>query len=143
MWNAEFPENVRITVGQSLRKLRKARGLTLEDVASLAQCSFGYISQIELGRRGRMSVVTLLDICEALGTELSAVLNTVSSTLPAHRRDINKLIVMTRLLEEAKRAAPSTVKRARSRPDAKIRAEKLRAKLERMTPKAGNGRVRV
>ena len=58
-------EGLRRALGQQIRQLRLARGLTLEEVASRSGCSLGSLSQLERGL-GNPSFATLVRISHAL-----------------------------------------------------------------------------
>lgn len=53
--------------GTKLRELRKLMGDDLKGFAARAGITFQYLSQIELGRRRRVSPPTFVRICNALG----------------------------------------------------------------------------
>lgn len=57
-------------LGEEIRNLRKAKGLTLGDFAELTGLSIGFISQIERGQN-RPSVTALFKISRALGVSVS------------------------------------------------------------------------
>lgn len=57
-------------IGAKIRKLRKAAGLTLEELASRSELTKGFLSQLERNRTSP-SISTLEDILEALGTNLA------------------------------------------------------------------------
>lgn len=60
-------QRVTLSMGQWLRKNRMARGYTLEEVAAAIGRNFRYVSDVELGRRGRnMQPVIGLLWCEYL-----------------------------------------------------------------------------
>jgi transcriptional regulator with XRE-family HTH domain len=57
-------------VGGNVRRLRKARGITQEQLAFEAGLDLTYIGGIERGRRNP-SVLVLARIADALGTEMT------------------------------------------------------------------------
>ncbi len=59
-------------VGPSLRRIRKSKGLLLTAVAKEAGVSKGFLSLAESGRT-RVSVPTLLRICDALGVTIGSL----------------------------------------------------------------------
>jgi len=61
-----------VEVGQQLRSLRKARGLTLQQLAGLTELSRTYISQIETGT-ANPSVATLKKLADVLGVSVGAL----------------------------------------------------------------------
>jgi transcriptional regulator with XRE-family HTH domain len=82
---------LRQVIGNVFRRLRRERGITLRELAELAQVSVPYLSEIERGRKEPSSEI-LAAICRALGLELSDLLAEVQfdlavaarSTLPIH-----------------------------------------------------------
>jgi transcriptional regulator with XRE-family HTH domain len=67
--------NWRAIVGDNVRRLRKQRGLTQEQLAFEARLDLTYIGGIERGRRNP-SVLVLARIADALDTELVELLQT-------------------------------------------------------------------
>ncbi|MET7938292.1 helix-turn-helix transcriptional regulator [Streptomyces sp. NPDC005322] len=59
--------------GMHLRRLREARGLTLEELATRSEMSFRGVVYIEHGRRNP-SLTTLLNLARGLQAEPSALL---------------------------------------------------------------------
>jgi len=57
-------------IGVKIKKLRKQKGLTLEELASRCELTKGFLSQMERNLTSP-SIATLDDILEALGTTLS------------------------------------------------------------------------
>ena len=53
------------TIGEEIRRLRLARGLTLAAVAKQLRVSVSYLSDVELGRRGALA--RLYSLAEVLG----------------------------------------------------------------------------
>ncbi|HVV81782.1 MAG TPA: helix-turn-helix transcriptional regulator [Kofleriaceae bacterium] len=70
---------VALTAGR-LRTLRRARGMTQEDVASAAGLSGKYVSEIE-NARTNASIGTVARIAAALGVSLSAFFNDGDQTV--------------------------------------------------------------
>ena len=60
------PRDSGVEIGAEIRDLRKARGLTLEDVAGRIGRSVGYVSQVERGL-STVTIPTLKSIAEVLG----------------------------------------------------------------------------
>jgi transcriptional regulator with XRE-family HTH domain len=62
----------RRTVGANVRRLRKDRGLTQEDLAGVAELDVSYVRGIEAGRRNPslMVMVALADALDAKPTDL-------------------------------------------------------------------------
>jgi len=72
-----------VQVGSRIRALRRARGLTLEELGALCELSHPFLSQLERGR-ARPSMVSLEKIARALGSsqlELLAGGDDTGSTL--------------------------------------------------------------
>ncbi|MBZ9650330.1 helix-turn-helix domain-containing protein [Sphingobium sp. 3R8] len=61
-----------IVLGQEIRRLRKERLLSQNELADRASLSRNFISLVERGERS-ISVMTILDIAEALGVEPAAL----------------------------------------------------------------------
>ncbi|MBB1489530.1 helix-turn-helix domain-containing protein [Oceanospirillum sediminis] len=61
-------ENLRI--GSQIRDLRKAKGVTLAEIAESIQRSVGYISQVERGVSS-LPIPVLQSICDVLGVQIS------------------------------------------------------------------------
>ena len=68
-----------ITMGQSLRALRKASNLTLDELASRVQLSQPFLSQVETGK-ALPSLLTLHRLAQALGTTAYELLGPDAST---------------------------------------------------------------
>lgn len=64
---------VRVQFGQRLREERRARGLTLEDVAELSDMNWSYIAQVERGTRN-ISIDNMAALAEALGVAVKDLL---------------------------------------------------------------------
>jgi transcriptional regulator with XRE-family HTH domain len=64
---------LRTTIGDVLRRTRRAQGRTLADVAEQAKVSLPYLSELERGLKEGSSEV-LAAICDALDIELSHLL---------------------------------------------------------------------
>ena len=61
-------------IGQKIRRLRVRLGLTQEELAARTELTKGFISQLENDITSP-SIATLIDILEALGTDISAFFN--------------------------------------------------------------------
>lgn len=59
-----------MVIGQKLKELRIAKGLTQEELAGRAELSKGFISQLERDLTSP-SIATLVDILQCLGTNLN------------------------------------------------------------------------
>ena len=71
---------LRRVIGDALRARRQGQHRTLREVATAANVSLGYLSEIERGQKEASSEL-LAAICEALGARLSELLGEVSDTL--------------------------------------------------------------
>ena len=67
-------ETGRPEIGRKLRRLRVKLGLTQEELAARTELTKGFISQLENDITSP-SIATLIDILEALGTDISAFFN--------------------------------------------------------------------
>jgi transcriptional regulator with XRE-family HTH domain len=67
-------EDVRISFGVHLRKLRLSKGLTQEKLADRAGMHFTYVGQIERGKRNP-SLINLHKLAKALGVNGGQLLN--------------------------------------------------------------------
>jgi transcriptional regulator with XRE-family HTH domain len=76
-WNTDAEQRL----GQALRAARKSRGMTLTQVATAAQLSQPFLSQLELGR-ARPSMRSLHRIALALGTTQQALLAAAATPEP-------------------------------------------------------------
>ena len=63
------------SVGQRIRRLRKLRGLTIEELAGLTQSSMGYISELENNPKRSPSLKKLRAFAEALEVDEGALLD--------------------------------------------------------------------
>lgn len=64
---------MRDVLGETLREVRRASGLTLRDLSAAARVSLGYLSEIERGQKEASSEL-LNAICVALGISLPRLL---------------------------------------------------------------------
>ena len=67
------------SVGQRIRRLRKLRGLTIEQLAGLTQSSMGYISELETNPKRSPSLKKLRAFAEALEVDEGALLDGAKS----------------------------------------------------------------
>lgn len=75
-----------VRVGARVRQLRRARRLTLERLADLAELDATYLGQIERGR-GNATIRVLGQIATALDVDVAALMDPhTSATEPALRR---------------------------------------------------------
>jgi transcriptional regulator with XRE-family HTH domain len=59
-----------LDIGETVRRLRKERGMTQQDLAQKAHISRATLSKLENGHIAQISIVTLNDILNHLGHEL-------------------------------------------------------------------------
>ncbi|WP_299848297.1 cupin domain-containing protein [uncultured Roseovarius sp.] len=78
------PERALVQLGDDLRGLRRAQGLTLEDLATASGKSVSFISKIERGQ-ARPSVTTLQELAGALGVPVGWFFET-DGPVPADER---------------------------------------------------------
>jgi transcriptional regulator with XRE-family HTH domain len=69
---------LRSYLGAELRRLRLSKSMSLRDVASSANISLGYVSEVERGLKEPSSEI-LFSMCRALDVPMSSVLLEVSS----------------------------------------------------------------
>ena len=60
---------MRRLVGRNFARLRRAKGLTQEEVAARSGFTQGYLSDLEAGRRNP-TIVSLFELAQALGVEV-------------------------------------------------------------------------
>ncbi|WP_328989892.1 helix-turn-helix domain-containing protein [Kribbella sp. NBC_01245] len=75
---------LRQVIGNVFRRIRLERGITLRELAELAQVSVPYLSEIERGRKEPSSEI-LAAICRALELDLTDLLDEVQFDLAAFR----------------------------------------------------------
>ncbi|UNU23973.1 helix-turn-helix domain-containing protein [Microcoleus vaginatus] len=67
-------KNIKLKIfGEQVRKLRKARGLSQEELAELAELHRNYIGGIERGERN-VALLNMVRLAKALGVSLSELL---------------------------------------------------------------------
>lgn len=69
-------------MGETLRELRMAAGMTLREVSMASMVSLGYLSEIERGHKEASSEV-LFSIASALDVSLSDLMISISGKLAA------------------------------------------------------------
>lgn len=89
------------SVGARLRSLRRSRRITLREIASRADLSESFLSQLERGQTGA-TIQSLQRISEALGVEVSDLFTTDTATRPrVIRRDGREVVAWGRLGRKA------------------------------------------
>jgi transcriptional regulator with XRE-family HTH domain len=81
--------DMRVLVGENVRRTRKLRGLTQEQFAERSGFSQQYLSSLENGRRNP-SVITLYEIAVALGVQPGDLLRPRSGRSESKRRRASK-----------------------------------------------------
>ena len=104
---------LRQVIGNVFRRLRHERGITLRELAELAQVSVPYLSEIERGRKEPSSEI-LAAICRALDLDLSDLLSEVQFDLATAVRST----LPVRLQTAAIRVEQSSPQRITSSPQA-------------------------
>lgn len=78
-----MPVSASTPLGELLRRARKARGLTLEELAALAGVSRSYLHRLEAGAAARPSLGVLEGVSRALGVDYAALARVAGHHLPA------------------------------------------------------------
>ena len=74
---------LREMLGETLRELRTAEGMTLREVSAAARVSLGYLSEVERGQKEASSEL-LNAISGALDVQLSELMRHVAARVAAH-----------------------------------------------------------
>ncbi|WXR61820.1 cupin domain-containing protein [Peptostreptococcaceae bacterium AGR-M142] len=77
---------VSLQIGAKLKRLRILNGLTQEEIASRCDLTKGFISKIERDLTSP-SIATLMDILEALGTDLKSFFNESEDEKVVYKKD--------------------------------------------------------
>ncbi|PUZ28696.1 XRE family transcriptional regulator [Chitinophaga parva] len=72
-------EDILIQISQRIKDLRKEKGITVQELATMAEVSKGLISQIE-NSRTIPSLTVLIDIVKALETDLNVFFRDISTS---------------------------------------------------------------
>lgn len=91
-------------IGKRVRDLRKARKLTLQDVADSAGLAKSYVWEIENGRQINPSISTLVSLTKALGTSLDALVGLDTYMAPQLRPEAMQIAVQIDRLLRSKPA---------------------------------------
>lgn len=93
-------------IGQSLRRLRKEKGFTLEELAERAEMSVSYLSHIERGTR-KAPLGELESLAEVLGANLYTLFARPSSVHNAKEKpstyDVKITTILKKLTEKEKK----------------------------------------
>jgi transcriptional regulator with XRE-family HTH domain len=98
-------------IGERLRELRRARGLTVTDVADLIGASHASVSRWETGRQVLPSYEALVTWVEALGGRAHLILMPDATPLPS---DPAYLALVDELLTQLPRLTPARVETLRA-----------------------------
>lgn len=69
------PTNQEVRIGSKLRAARKANGFTLDQLASVAGLSKGFLSRVERDETS-LSVASLITLCEVMSVEIGSLFST-------------------------------------------------------------------
>jgi len=84
-----------LSIGQEIRRLRRARGLTAGEAAQYAGIGRTTLSALENGH-GNVELTSLLAICEALGVDIAFVAQEVAD-LASHDAHTELTVTQTRI----------------------------------------------
>jgi len=95
-------ENIKKSVGDRIRQLRKARGYSQEKLADKADLHYTHIGSIERGEKN-WSIETLVKVANGLNVEISDLFQ-----FPIQATEAKK--IKKSLIEEINLASPETIK---------------------------------
>jgi len=81
-------------IGYQLRRLRRLRGLTQEELADRANVSRDLVAKLEQGRRHTARITSLASLARALDVELSALVKRATPALEAEDGDAAGLVAL-------------------------------------------------
>lgn len=91
------PETSMAEIGQIIARnakgLRKARGLTLQEVADRAGLAKSYVWEIERGVQTNPSITKLIALCSALGCSLDGLVGLAEFVKPQLRPEAMRIAV--------------------------------------------------
>ncbi|MEA2493289.1 MAG: hypothetical protein QOJ29_1200 [Thermoleophilaceae bacterium] len=82
------------TIGYQLRRLRRLRGLTQEELADRANVSRDLVAKLEQGRRHTARITSLASLARALDVELSALVERAGGVPEAEEGDATGVIAL-------------------------------------------------
>ena len=95
-------------IGQSAKAIRKARGLTLQEVADRAELAKSYVWELERGEATNPSIGALVALTQALGCSLDDLVGTKKFMEPRLRPEAMGIAVkVDELLRAALASRPS------------------------------------
>lgn len=98
-------DELSLAIGTNIRRLRRARGLTQEQLAERAEVGRHFLSDIETGRR-RASVHTLVRLTQALETSADLILGLGSGPKHADGNRPVDYLLLKPLWEELREVPP-------------------------------------
>ena len=81
------------TIARNAKGLRKAHGLTLQQVADRGDLAKSYVWEIESGKNTNPSISVLTKLCNALGCSLDAIVGREVYMKPSLRPEAMKIAV--------------------------------------------------
>lgn len=97
-----------LSIGASMKAIRKARHLTLQEVADRADLAKSYVWELERGERTNPSILALVALSKALGTSLDQLVGLDTFVKPALRPEAMRIAVQVdELLRDAMQSPPS------------------------------------
>jgi len=86
------------TIGYQLRRLRRVRGLTQEELADRANVSRDLVAKLEQGRRHTARITSLASLARALDVELSALVERATPMLETEDGEAAGLVALRNAL---------------------------------------------
>jgi transcriptional regulator with XRE-family HTH domain len=86
------------TIGYQLRRLRRLRGLTQEELADRANVSRDLVAKLEQGRRHTARITSLASLARSLDVELSALVERATPVLEAEDGEAAGLVALRNAL---------------------------------------------
>lgn len=113
---AKAPENIYAFIGRRIREERKARGMTLEDVASKASMNASFLHYIEKNKK-KPSLDTVGRIAGALGIPLDVLFSGAPLRKPTDDPAVRRITELVREASPKRRAAILKVVQTLAHPD--------------------------
>lgn len=113
---AKGPEDIYSFIGRRIREERKARGMTLEDVASRATMNASFLHYIEKSKK-KPSLGTVGRIAGALGLPLDILFSGSPLRKPCDTPAVRRITELVREASPKRRAAILKVVQTLARPD--------------------------
>jgi transcriptional regulator with XRE-family HTH domain len=93
-------EDIKKLLGEQVRKLRKEKGISQEELGAKAELHYTYIGAIERGERN-CSIDSLQKIAKGLGIEIPELF--------VYRAEINAAQLKKRIINEMERCSPEAI----------------------------------